>query len=278
MFPPASTPSRERLRPAQNRTRSLNAFRRRHFATVCAALVGFSSVGAAQSRSADSASQPDSRAALEAQLRKAEAEKRMSESFLLKTRLEQGDFLEGDRIVVKVHSAAAMMGQLPGSDTVTLKAGKVIQLWQMADLSLDGVLRSELNSKISGHVARYLRDSSVTTTPLLRIAIWGQVRSPGYFYTTLDILLNDLLMRAGGPSSTANLDKMTIRRGSETIWSGNDVRMAMTEGLSLERLNLRGGDELYVDEVKTSGFSMARVMSVLGPMLGVLYALNRVIR
>lgn len=240
-------------------------------------MVGLAGVSSAQTAAADSAAQPESRAALQVQLRKAEAEKRTTEAFLLKSRLDNGDFQEGDRIVVKVHSAAALMGQLPGSDTVMLKAGKVIQLWQMSDLSLDGVLRSELNAKISSHLAKYLKDSTVTTTPLLRIGIWGQVRSPGYYYTTLDILLNDLLMRAGGPSGTANLDNLQIRRGPETIWSGSDVRTAMTEGLSLERLNLRGGDELFVDEVKLSGFSWSRVLPAMGTVLGLLYAITRIV-
>lgn len=256
----------------------MNATRRHLFAWICAGVVGLSGAAAAQAVRPSDGGQPESRAALEAQLRKAEAEKRTSEAFLLKSRLENGDFQEGDRIVVKVHSPAALMGQLPGSDTVTLKAGKVASLWQMADLSLDGVLRSELNAKISSHLAKYLKDSAVTTTPLLRIGIWGQVGRPGYYYTTLDILLNDLLMKAGGPSGSANMDNMEIRRGMETIWTGRDVRTALMEGLSLERLNLRGGDELYVDEVKTSGFSWTKVMSVVGPLLGVFYAINRVLR
>ncbi len=253
----------------------MTVIRRRLFALVCALVVSVPGVSAAQSARSDSAAQPESRAALEAQYRKAEAEKRTSEAFLLKTRLDHGDFQEGDRIVVKVHSAAVLMQQLPGSDTVMLKAGKVMQLHQMSDLSLEGVLRSELHGKVSSHLAKYLKDSTVTTTPLLRIGIWGQVRSPGYYYTTLDILLNDLLMRAGGPGSTANMDNLSIRRGTETIWSGADVRTAMTEGLSLERLNLRGGDELYVDEIKLSGFSWTRIMTVVGPVLGLVYALTR---
>ena len=256
----------------------MNATWRRFFLWVSAAVVGLSSVGAAQVSRADSAGQPESRLSLEAQLRQAESDKRTSEAFMIKSRLVSGDFQEGDRIVVKVHSAAALMGQMPGSDTVVVKAGKIITMWQMADLSLDGVLRSELNAKISSHLAKYLKDSAVTTTPLLRIAIWGQVRSPGYFYTTLDILVNDLLMRAGGPLATANLDKMSIRRGAETIWSGQDVRTAMTEGLSLERLNLRGGDELYVDDVKPGSFSWTTIMSVMGPIISLFYVVNRVLR
>jgi hypothetical protein len=44
------------------------------------------------------------------------------------------------------------------------------------------------------------------------------------------------------------MNKMLIRRGGETIWNAQDTRTALTDGLSLDRLHLRAGDEIYLPE------------------------------
>ena len=241
-------------------------------------VVGVSLLARAQTPTgSESASALESRATLEAEALKAEAQHRTSEAFLLRSRLKRGDFQDGDRIVVKLLGTASMMqGVMPLNDTLVLRAGKVLQLPQMSELSLDGVLRSELNAKISSHLGKYLRDSSVQVTPLIRLAVLGQVRSPNYYYTTVDVLLSDIIVKAGGPTSNSDwLNNMVIRRGSETIWNAQDTRTAMADGISLERLHLRAGDELYVDEQKTGGVSWATVLQYLGPALGLLYTLQR---
>jgi hypothetical protein len=43
---------------------------------------------------------------------------------------------------------------------------------------------------------------------------------------------------------------MIIRRSGETIWNAEDTRTAVTDGLSLDRLHLRAGDEIYVPQEK----------------------------
>jgi hypothetical protein len=184
----------------------------------------------------------ETRAALEAQLQLAESQHRTSEAWLIKSRLENGDFQEGDRIVVMLHSTAAKQA----AETLTVRAGRVLQLPEMDDLSLVGVLRSELTQRFSQHLAKYLQDSEVRTTPLLRVAVLGSVPRPGYYYVSADLVLNDVIMRAGGPASDADLNGVVVRRGPTVIWDAQDTRTALTDGMSLDRLNLRAGDEVYV--------------------------------
>jgi len=136
----------------------------------------------------------------------------------------------------------------------------------MADMPLTGVLRSELTEKLTHHLAQYLRDSTVRAIPLIRLAVLGQVRSPNYYYTSADVLLSDMVMKAGGPAPTADVNNMVIRRGGEVIWNAQDTRTALADGLSLDRLHLRAGDELYVDDVK-GGISWQQVLTVVGPVL-----------
>lgn len=205
-------------------------------------LLGAGAAASAQARVTQQSKDLETRASLEQELRTAEANHRTGEAFLLKNRLEHGDFQDGDRIVVQ------LLGSVPYNDTITVRAGKMLPLPRMDDLALEGVLRSELNDALSHHLARYLRDSTARATPMLRLAVLGQVRSPGYYYTPADVLLSDVLMQAGGPAADANLGDMTIRRSGETIWDAQDTRTAVTDGLSLDRLHLRAGDEIYVPQ------------------------------
>jgi hypothetical protein len=213
-------------------------------------------------------SEMETRPALEAKLKEAEAQHRTAEAWLLKTRLEKGDFQDGDRIVMHLLGITPLLGA-SSNDTIIVRAGRMLPLPQMADLSLTGVLRSELTDKLTHHLAQYLRDSSVRVVPLIRLAVLGQVRNPNYYYTSADVLLSDMVMKAGGPGASADVNNIVIRRGGEVIWNAQDTRTALADGISLDRLNLRAGDELYVDDVK-SGISWAQVLSIVGPLLGLL--------
>jgi protein involved in polysaccharide export with SLBB domain len=183
----------------------------------------------------------ETREQLRSLMQSAEAAHRTGEAWLLKTRLERGDFQEGDRIVLFIQNL-----KLAASDTITVRAGKTVQLPGIPDFSLEGVLRSELTEKLTAHVARYLHEPTVRATPLLRITVLGRVNRPGFYYAAADALLSDVIMASGGPAVDADLKSIVIRRGPDTIWQGADTRTAITDGLSLDRLHLRAGDEIEV--------------------------------
>jgi protein involved in polysaccharide export with SLBB domain len=159
---------------------------------------------------------------------------------LLRSRLERGDFQEGDRIVLTLENG-------PAVDTLKVRADKVVQLTGLPELSLAGVLRSELTDTLRAHLAKYLREPAVRAVPLLPVSVLGNVGQPGFYYFAADMVLRDVIMAAGGPAS-ANLQKIVIRRGGETIWDADDVRVALADGLSLDRLHLRAGDEIVVPQ------------------------------
>jgi polysaccharide export outer membrane protein len=94
----------------------------------------------------------------------------------------------------------------------------------------------------------------------VRLAVLGEVQRPGFYYTSADVLVSDMLMKAGGPAGDADLNNVVIRRAGDTIWNAQDTRTAMTDGLSLERLHLRAGDELYVSAQRhTNWMAIAQV-------------------
>jgi protein involved in polysaccharide export with SLBB domain len=191
----------------------------------------------------------ESRAEIEAQAKAAEAQHRTGEAWLLRQRLEKGDFQDGDRIVIHLQGNSLMPKDFVGiPDTNIVRAGRHLEFPRMADLSLDGVLRSELNDRLTAHFAQYIREPTVRSTPLVRVAVLGQVGHPGYVYTLADAPLSDLIMQAGGPSGNADMAGIVIRRGADMIWDQQDTRAALADGMSLDRLHLRAGDEIEVPQ------------------------------
>lgn len=182
----------------------------------------------------------ETRAELHAAAATAEQQGRTQEAWLLRSRLERGDFQEGDRIVLTLENN-------PTVDTLKVRADKIVLLNGLPDLSLAGVLRSELTDTLRAHLAKYLKEPAVRATPLLPISVLGSVAQPGFYYFAADMVLRDVIMAAGGPAG-ADLGKIVVRRGGETIWTADDVRVALADGLSLDRLHLRAGDEVLVPQ------------------------------
>lgn len=212
--------------------------------------------------------QYEGRAQLEREVSTAEAAGRVSDAWLLRSRLEKGDFQEGDRIII-------VMDANPRPDTLQVRAPKVLQFPGIEDLSLEGVLRSELNDAIRRHLARYFRNAEVRATPLVPLAVLGSVGSPGYYYTPADALLRDVIMRAGGLQAAA-LDKTVVRRAGEVIWNSADVHVALADGISVDKMHLRAGDEIFVPERKRrSAATVLTITSATAVLLTTVIQLGR---
>jgi protein involved in polysaccharide export with SLBB domain len=227
-----------------------------------------SASGSAPNGNHSSSALYETRSELVARAQTAETQGRSAEASLLRSRLQRGDFQEGDRIVVVLENNPKL------ADTLQVRAGRMLQMPRMSDLSLEGVLRSEIGSSLESHLSKYLRNPALRATPLLPIAVLGSVRSPGYYYTSADVVLRDLLMRAGGPANDADLDKMTIRRSGDVIWKASDVRAALSDGMSLDRLHLHAGDEVLVP--RRRGISLTAVVTALSATTALVFAINQI--
>ena len=225
-----------------------------------------SSVGAAPL----AARQFETRDHLVARASEAERSGQTSQAWLLRSRLANGDFQEGDRIVVLLEGSAVV------SDTMHVRTGKVLQFPQMGDVSLLGVLRSELNDTLRQHLAKYLKTPTVRATPLLPIAVLGNVLTPGYHYVAADVVLRDVIMKAGGPTPSADLNHAVIRRAGRVIWNAEAVSVALTDGLSVDALHLRAGDELFVPERRR--FQLSTLTTIVSSVVAVSLALLQLTR
>ncbi len=158
----------------------------------------------------------------------------------LRTRLEKGDFRVGDRFVITLRQDSVR------SDTASVRDSLKVSVANLPDVSLAGVLRSELDERMSAHVARYLRNVVVRTSVLTRVAILGAVRNPGFYYASPDRPISDLVMVAGGPADQANLNELEVSRGATKLLKSQDSKQAVKEGKTLEQLDVQSGDEVKI--------------------------------
>ncbi len=188
----------------------------------------------------------------------------------ISARLVNGDFQIGDRI------ALIVVGEQALTDTFTVREGQTLRLPNMPDISLHGVLRSELQATLTQDLVKYLRNPEVRATPLIRLAVVGQVQRPGYYSAPADALLSDMLSRAGGATTTANLNKTVINRNGVLLLNAGIVSYALEHGETIDQLSLLPGDEINVAAHGT-GNALA-VIYVVGALLGIAVSITIISR
>lgn len=199
----------------------------------------------------------------------AERSQSMDEEQALRERLRVGDFRVGDRIVLHITGAAWAL------DTVSVTARRALLIRDAGDITLEGVLRSELQEHLNTQVARYLRNAVVRAEPLTRLAVLGEVRTPGFVYVPSQSLLSDVISAAGGPTVSGSLDRATLRRSGRTLVSSAGFSKALVSGATLDDLGVRAGDEIVVEPKRTFHWTpMLQVGAVILGSVSTLIALQ----
>lgn len=158
----------------------------------------------------------------------------------LRERLTVGDFRPGDRIIVYMTGASRDM------DTLSVSSARVLALPDAGAVSLDGVLSAELDERLTGQLALYFRSVVVRTRPLTRLAVLGEVRSPGFVDVPSQALLSDVITAAGGPTPAGRLDRVSVSRGGRALVSSAAFAKGLAAGASIDGLGIRAGDEVVV--------------------------------
>ena len=210
-------------------------------------------------------------AKLSSNARGADRNRTMAELAAIRQRLIEGDFRVGNQFVVTVTSPA-----LTGSDTVSVRDSLLVTFAKLPDASLKGVLRSELNEKLSSHVARYLRDAQVRANVLTRITITGAVTRPGIYSPSPDRPVGELLMLAGGPTLEAKLDELEISRSGRKVLTIKDSKKALREGRTLDQLDVQSGDEVRIPAKRKINWSA--ILQAVGIAVTLLFAVIQFLR
>lgn len=179
----------------------------------------------------------------------------------IRQRLRDGDFQVGDRVIVSFTTDVAH------TDTLLVRSGRILELPGKIAVPLAGVLRSEIEERVSTELMKYVRAQRIEVTPLMRVGVLGDVAHPGYFAFASDILLTDAIMGAGGPAATADLDRSMVRRGGLVYRSSDETRAAIAKGLTLDQFGLNAGDELVIGQRRDS--RMGTMLGVVGGLASV---------
>jgi hypothetical protein len=223
----------------------------RSFACVAALLIVPALSVQAQARK----EQLETRSGLIERAAAAERAGRKGEAAAIRARLSEGDFQEGDRIIIELennpNAGRGDASTLIRPDTLSVRSGRVLIFPQarfegVGDLKIGGLLRSEIADTVRAHFARIYRNPQMRVTPLIALSVTGAVVRPGAIDVQPDLRLSDVFIYAGGWAADANMEKVKIMRGGQELMDGKQVRQALDNGLTVDNAQLRAGDQIIV--------------------------------
>jgi len=181
------------------------------------------------------------------------------DALALRQRLENGDFVPGDRIKLFVEGDSAL------SDTFTVRGDRMLPLPNVPPVSLHGVLDSELEPYLTNELLKYIKRISLEATPLVRISLVGFPQS-NFFTIPVDAAITDVIAAAGGwgPPAQVAYDKAVVRRAGKVFMDPRETAEAIRQGKTVGDMALRDGDELYVPDKASAAFPLTTVLAVIG--------------
>ena len=181
------------------------------------------------------------------------------DAMTIRMRLENGDFIPGDRIRLLVEGDTAL------TDTFTVRGDRMLPLPNLPPISLQGVLDSELEPFLTKELQRYIKEVHLEATPIVRISLVGFPQS-NFFNVPVDQSITDVIQSAGGwgPLTAVAHDKAVVRREGEVFMDAKSTAEAIRLGKTVGDMALRDGDELYVPDRASSGFNWQQGMAVIG--------------
>ena len=158
---------------------------------------------------------------------------------IIRARLSIGDFQAGNQIVLLVEGASTIQ-----SDTLTVEPGPLIDVPTLGPILLHGVLRSELETHLTTEVGRFIQTPIIQARALIRVSVAGAVGRPGFYALPTDLRLSDVVTLAGGPQGGADPGQIRVERGTDELWSVEELLAPVAEGRTLDDLGLQPGDRI----------------------------------
>ncbi|HEV8380690.1 MAG TPA: SLBB domain-containing protein [Gemmatimonadales bacterium] len=192
----------------------------------------------------------------------------------LEQRLESGDFRVGDRVLIRVEdplpvtpaggggTSSAKSPEQQLSDTFTVNGAQALPLPLLGDISLRGVLRSEIEPYLTTQIGTRIRDPEVHARALIVVAVSGGVLKPGYYAVSPDALVGAVINAAGGGIKEGKITDLKIVHHGTTIWKSRALQRAIAEGRTLDDLQVQPGDVIAVG-LRDSPVNALRTIAVI---------------
>ena len=188
----------------------------------------------------------------------------------VRERLGGGDFRVGDRIVLSVAEEPIL------NDTFVVQKGPLVELPTLGEVTLRGVLRSELADHMEDQIGRYINDPQVRARSFIRISVSGEVGAPGFYTLPAEMPVTEAIMGIGGPAATADVSRLKVYRGTQQLWGGEALQLAIRQGRTLDELDIQDGDEIFVP--RKSPFSPGEIGRTLLVLSGTIIAISTLFR
>jgi polysaccharide export outer membrane protein len=166
-----------------------------------------------------------------------------------------GDFVPGDGVRIKVWRDVGVTTQgdinsLGLNDNFIIDSRGIITLPIIGEMRAAGHTRRSLARAIEDSLS--IRAVRVMCAPLIRVTLLGAVNKPGAYLIEPKESLWELINQGGGPANDAELKKIHIERSGEIVVE--NLLQAFEQAYSLEQLNVRSGDQVYVPRVSRFNF------------------------
>lgn len=190
---------------------------------------------------------------------------KQAEADAIRERLAEGDLRVGDLIVLTVAEVSTF------SNTYMVSPTRTIALPGSTEISVAGILRSELEAHLTTQLKKLVRDPTVRVIPTIRLSIFGAVGKPGFVNAPATFLLSDVIQQmGGGPANNVRWEKSQILRGEKVVVDGPEFRQSVNTATTIDQLNLQAGDVIQV-AAKPTGGTLARVMATIGGLTSVIW-------
>lgn len=190
---------------------------------------------------------------------------KQSQADAIRERLAEGDLRVGDLIRMDVAEVSTF------SNTYMVSPSRTIALPGSTEISVAGILRSELEAHLTSQLKKLVRDPTVRVIPTIRLSIFGAVGKPGFVNAPATLLLSDVIQQlASGPANDVRWEKSKIMRGEKVVVDGPEFREAVNTATTIDQLNLQAGDVIQV-AAKPTGGTLARVLATLGGLTSVIW-------
>jgi len=158
----------------------------------------------------------------------------------------------GDAVLIKVWREPDL------SDTAQVNADGRLVLPLLGERQVAGMSPDSLRKELEHDYRKYLENPSIEVKVLRRIAILGQVKSPGLYPVDATVTLSDALAMAGGVTSNGN------RNDIELIRDGTVVRQSVDRAAVVGSLDIRSGDQILVGQRSW----VSRNIGIVGTLIG----------
>lgn len=140
----------------------------------------------------------------------------------------------GDALRVLVKDEPALSGEFPVTES-----GSVL-LPEVGLVAVSGESFGEVERRLRAAYERYLVAPVISVTPLVRIAVVGEVRKPGLFGVDPTQTVADVLASAGGLTPSGNGNRIVLVR------DGRRRRLRLDPGEPALMGTLQSGDQIMV--------------------------------